>query len=469
MAKLIEIENGRFVRMGNEVAIQDLSWVWQDGETWAITGDVGSGKTTFLDLLLGQLRQTEGQIHWPILEVLRRAGRPVAWPSEIMERVSFKEESRLFSYGKHYYQQRYDFADADDIPTLEEYLRNGSPFEEAHFEPVCDELHIKNLLPLTLVKLSNGQTRRARLARALLRKPEILLLDEPFIGLDVQTRAELDQLLKSLVARGQRLVVTTKPDQIPDWVTNVRRLGPISTTVSKIATHETSAEIAGEPIIECENVRVTYGGKPILQNISWVVRRGEHWVLSGPNGSGKTTLLSLLCGDHPQAYGNNIRLFGSQRGSGETIWEIKKRIGFVSPELHLYFNEPLDGYDAAGSGFHDVLVHRELTPEQQKRLDKLFAHFELNELKKRPFRQMSTGEQRMILLVRALVKEPELMILDEPFQGLDTRRVELLKDWLENHVRADQTIIFVSHVLSDIPGNMRHHLRLENGRIAVTA
>lgn len=105
MAKLIEIENGRFVRMGNEVAIQDLSWVWQDGETWAITGDVGSGKTTFLDLLLGQLRQTEGQIHWPILEVLRRAGRPVAWPSEIMERVSFKEESRLFSYGKHYYQQ----------------------------------------------------------------------------------------------------------------------------------------------------------------------------------------------------------------------------------------------------------------------------------------------------------------------------------------------------------------------------
>ncbi len=486
MATLIEIDDATFLRSGGTPAFRNLNWRWQDGETWAIVGDVASGKTSFLDVLLGQLRQTEGSIRWPILDAVRSSGRPVSLPSDIMERVSFKEESRLFSYGQHYYQQRYDFADADDIPTLEQYLRNGSDFDESRFEPICEQLHLKHLLPLTLVKLSNGQTRRARLARGMLRQPEVLLLDEPLIGLDAETRTELDGLLQSLVANGQRIVLATKAGNVPKWVTNTLHLGerqsvsspcennqgerqsvssPCETeTIENQTRRAYAAPLAKESIIECRNVRVTYKGVPILRDINWTVRQGERWALLGPNGSGKTTLLSLLCGDHPQAFSNDIKLFGQQRGSGETIWDIKKRIGFVSPELHLYFAEPLSGFEAAATGFHDVLVHRSLNEEQAHRLRQLFAHFEMNVLMDRPFNRMSTGEQRMVLLLRALVKEPDLLIMDEPFQGLDAKRVAKLKDHLETRLRPDQTLIFVSHIAEEIPGNVDRVFRLKEGR-----
>lgn len=473
MQPLIEIENASFARPGNLPAFRDLSWTWREGETWAVTGPVAAGKSTFLDVLLGQLRRTQGDVRWPITQ---RLGRPVAWPNEIMERVSFKEDSRLFSYADHYYQQRYDFS--GDAPTLEEFLRTGRQATPERFGAVCELFHLNELLPRTLLQLSNGQTRRARLARALLAEPVILLLDEPLVGLDEETRPELDTILKRLVEQGQKVVIATKPDAVPEWVTHVLHLEGMKVTAAatrsetKIHHRLTSkapqaaeGDSNAEPVIECENVRVTYGGKPVLQGIDWTVRRGERWALLGPNGSGKTTLLSLLCGDHPQAFSNVVKLFGQQRGSGETIWDVKRRVGFVSPELHLYFSEPLLGYEAAATGFHDVLVHRTITPEQAKRLDGLFDHFDLAALKERPFRRMSSGEQRQILLLRALTKDPELLVLDEPFQGLDAERIAKLKDWLDNRLHADRTLIFVTHYEGELPTCVTRVLRLKDGRV----
>src|SRR5262249_52234872 len=221
---------------------------------------------------------------------------------------------------------------------------------------------------------------------------------------------------------------------------------------------------SGEPIIELRDVNVAYE-RPILRGISWTVRAGERWAVLGPNGSGKSTLLSLLCGDHPQAYCNDIRLFGRQRGSGESIWEVKHNIGLVSPELHLYFTEPLTAERTAATGFFDVLSFRPTTPAQDAIVRELFDYFGIRALAERPFARLSTGEQRLVLLIRALVKAPPLLILDEPFPGLHAPPIARLRGWLDRRLRPDQTLLFVSHYAEEIPQTVTRRLGLEDGRV----
>jgi molybdate transport system ATP-binding protein len=217
--------------------------------------------------------------------------------------------------------------------------------------------------------------------------------------------------------------------------------------------------------VELSNVSIRHSGRTILDRLSWTVRAGERWAVIGPNGSGKTTLLSLLCGDHPQAYSNEVRLFGRRRGTGETIWDVKRNVGLVSPEFHLYFTEPLTAERTAATGFFDTLSDRPTTAEQSARLRELFATFGITPLLDRAFRALSTGEQRLVLLVRALVKRPPLLILDEPFQGFDAGLVERCRTWLDHELGAEQTLLFVTHDRNELPLCVDRVLRLEAGSI----
>ena len=338
--------------------------------------------------------------------------------------------------------------------------------------------------PLSFIKLSNGQTRRARIARALLVHPEMLILDEPFVGLDAGGRAEVRSLLERLRVEGTRLILITGPDSIPDWVTHVLELEDRRITFQgrranfrangpppQLAVNESApvTRTPGEPIVELRHVNVTHGGKPILRDISWTVRAGERWAVLGPNGSGKTTLLSLICGDHPQAYSNDIRVFGRRRGAGESIWDVKRRIGLVSPEMHLYFTEPLTADRAAATGFFDVLVARPTTPAQDAAVRDLFAFFGIADVADRPFGQLSSGQQRIVLLVRALVKDPPLLILDEPFQVLDETTRQRARDWIDGRLAADRTVLFVTHNASELPRTVTRRIRLAEGAVSEIA
>jgi molybdate transport system ATP-binding protein len=194
------------------------------------------------------------------------------------------------------------------------------------------------------------------------------------------------------------------------------------------------------------------------------VNRGERWAVLGPNGSGKSTLLSLLCGDHPQAYANEVRLFGRQRGSGETVWDVKRNVGLLSPEFHLYFREPLSVERTIATGFFDTVADTQpTTAEQESRVRDLLASLGIQHLAGRAYKTLSTGEQRMVLLARALVKQPPLVILDEPFQGMDATATERARSWLERELRPDQTLLFVTHELSELPKTVNRTLRLERG------
>src|SRR5438046_1576309 len=177
--RLVFLDNATVVRPGGEVVFRGLSWTLRAGETWAVVGPVGAGKTALAETLLGRHRVQSGSLAWPLLESLRAAGRRAAWPADVVHLVAFKEASAAFSYGRHYYQQRFNFIEPQDDLTLADFLRAGTAAPDADLGTAADRLGVGDLLPLSLIKLSNGQMRRARLARALLARPELLILDEP--------------------------------------------------------------------------------------------------------------------------------------------------------------------------------------------------------------------------------------------------------------------------------------------------
>jgi molybdate transport system ATP-binding protein len=219
--------------------------------------------------------------------------------------------------------------------------------------------------------------------------------------------------------------------------------------------------------VKMKNVHIQYDGKPILENINWEVRNGERWSLSGPNGSGKSTLLSLVNADNPQAYANEIYLFDRKRGTGETIWEIKKKIGFVSPELHLYFEKSISCLHVVASGLFDTVgLFRKLNTEQSALVIQWMQLLKIGHLQNKLLFQLSNSGQRLVLLARALVKNPPLLILDEPCQGLDEDQVQLFTSIVnEICITANKTLIYVSHYANEIPGCVTKYIRLEGGRM----
>ena len=458
------------VRPGGEVVLRDLTWGVRAGEVTAIVGPTASGKTTLLETLLGRHRLSAGTI---------------TLPAGTIGYVSFKEDSRQFRYAGHYYQQRFEFADTDEPLLLVDYLRANSTATDNDVTAAARRLGVEAQLPLSFMKLSNGQTRRARIARALLQKPDWLFLDDPFMGLDLAGRESLSASLGELAHTGTKLLLVCPADAIPHWATHVLALdagrvqyaGERQSYVTLVAgvcdpgcapaSQRPATKETTEAVVELHDVTVRHGGKAILSGVNWTVRRGERWALIGPNGAGKTTLLSLICGDHPQAFSNDVRLFGTRRGHGETIWDVKRRIGFVSPEFHLYFTESLSGFEAAATGFHDTLLYREPTATQADAVRELFAAFHADHLRDRPFRQMSTGQQRVVLLIRALVKRPPMLILDEPFQGFDLGTTERVRTWLDANLTPEQTLIFVAHNPNDVPRSVTQTLRLNEGRVSL--
>jgi len=205
----------------------------------------------------------------------------------------------------------------------------------------------------------------------------------------------------------------------------------------------------------------------VLRQVSWKVRSGEHWALVGPNGAGKTTLLSLILADHPQAYANDVRVFGRRRGDGMSIWEVKSRLGHVSPEMQVHFHADT-ALEAICSGFFDSVGLQQ--PCSAYRVGKARAWARVLGLAPqldRGFACLSEGEKRLVLLARALVKGPRLLVLDEPCQGLDDEHRARVRGVLEEVARAGlAALIYVTHEQAELPSCITHRLRLEGGRVA---
>ena len=217
-----------------------------------------------------------------------------------------------------------------------------------------------------------------------------------------------------------------------------------------------------ENAVVMRNITIAYGERTIFSALDWTVKRGEAWNVTGPNGSGKSTLLSLVCADNPKAYSLDMTLFDVQRGSGESIWDIKKHIGYLSSEMHSGFNDNLPAVEVVAGGFADGYagVGRNRA-EELAAAGALLELFGAAHLAQRLFPTLSSGEQRLVLLVRAFVKNPDLLILDEPFQGLDFRRRSIARAVIEKFCSdSDKTLLFVTHFPEELPDIINNTLEL---------
>jgi molybdate transport system ATP-binding protein len=503
---VISIKNASF-RLGEAVVFSGISWTFSRSQQWALVGANGSGKTLLADALRGRIPLVGGS--------LRYGFRAPHWipPEECVVYLSF--EDRKADVHDTVVQSRWNSIEEAGSLTVLDYLSydrvlDVNPFEVTNLHerlrPAFNRrkgraialLGLRPFLQRSVLSLSSGESQRLQLARALCHPARLLILDEPYLSLDSAMRGHLEGILHRLSSHLPMIFITTRQEDVPSWVSHALLLEdcrlissgpraqvlrtatagtpkfsplPVTSRGRRSVVPESSARRpespkSGTELVRLENVTVRYGEKMILNNFSWTVRAGEKWALLGPNGSGKTTLLSLIIGDNPQLYANRVFVFGRARGTGESIWEIKRRIGWVSPELHFYFVGELTCLEVVESGFEDIVgPPRQVSSRNRSVARQWLKGLGLLPFAGSPYLALSAGLQRMTLLARALVKRPPLLILDEPCQGLDRLHRETFLQALNEFLRGNSvTVICVAHRLDELPSTITRVLRLSRLR-----
>ena len=467
---LIEIK-GAVPRIEYLRYTEPVSWQINEGHHWAIIGPNGSGKTVLTDMLIGKYALKLREV-----SCIDRNGANLA-VSAVVKSVAFRDIYSLIDADTSFYQQRWNKGIEQDVPIVKELVGKA---DQKWLDELVDWFGIEDLLEKEVNLLSSGELRKFLIVKSLLTNPRVLILDNPFIGLDVSSRSVLNKLLIRLseLDNLQIVLVLSDPADIPDFITDVlpvkdKKLYPALSATEFISSidlqdhlfpprHSALSHIPGlglreqdlsyENVAVLNNINIKYGSRSILKDLNWTVKKGDKWALLGPNGSGKSTLLSLICGDNPQAYANDITLFDRKRGSGESIWDIKKRIGYVSPEMHIYYQQNTKCVDVVGSGFFDTIgLYRKCSSQQEDMAMEWMKLLDVSHLRDIAFQHVSSGEQRLLLFARAMVKRPELLILDEPMHGLDIVNKRRIKRFIESYCSEHITLIYVTHYQDELP------------------
>lgn len=434
-------------------------------ERWAITGP---RKTDLLSILAAKhIPNPPLSRQYPFLE-------KSIWPSQAIQLVEFKGSIPVTHLSARYehFRDEFDFS-------LHKYLGQSlgvsSGAHDSDIIKVMHQLKLDGLGDRWVVGLSNGQMRRARLARVLLKKPKMLLIDEPYLGLDPSARNNLSDVLELLPPNPYIILGLRYQDRFPSWITHVAitdadgivKQGPIHEVEStlehlrrkerermlaNIKTHSLrKKKVQSKDIaLELDSISVAYNGQVVLKDLKWQVRRGEKWHLRGDNGTGKSTLLSLITADHPQSWNSKIIINGVPRKTGkQSYFSINEIIGHTSPEIHTLFPLHLSAFDVISTGYivGSLIPPRDnLTQEQRKHINDL-----LNEFKIDPdtlLNGLSLSDQKTVLFLRSIVKSPDILILDEAFSAMDSWRVEQCKAFMNDW---EGTVITVGHLEDELP------------------
>lgn len=470
------------VDFNEDFELNDIHWTIKANQHWVITGSNGSGKSALAALLAGIGDVKHGTI----------TGLP-----KHPALVSFEAQAELIAR-----ELKKDDADIMDV------ISEGTPVHEILFENCRDsnlandliqKFGLQTLQDRAFRKLSTGETRKVMLIRALCSQPDLLILDEPFDGLDADTLAMLQNHLASIVDSIPMVLVLNRFDEMPDFITHVAYMekshndaaidsGRLALTIDKqdkIAFEElaqlfhlkttklTIPDIdaanqlpeldPNQPLVKLTDITIKYGDTVIVDKLNWTIEKGRNWQLSGPNGSGKTGVLSLITGDHPQCYVNDIFVFGFQRGNGESIWQIKQFIGYVSTSLQWEYRVSTSCRNVIISGLHDSIGMYTKPSDKQKAIaDQWLALLGMSDRADQPFNKLSYGDQRLLLIARAMVKHPPLLILDEPCLGLDDMNRQLVLALIEKICEGKETtVLYVNHHAEDRINGIDNYLALK--------
>ncbi|MBD5769517.1 molybdate ABC transporter ATP-binding protein ModF [Marinomonas colpomeniae] len=476
-----------YINFDERFTLNNINWTVEPSQHWVITGTNGSGKSALAAVLGGVGDLESGSIQ----------GIPTN-----VGLVSFEAQAELIAK-----ELKKDDADIMDVISV------GTPVREMIFDDCADpelaqtlieKFGLTTLLDRAFRKLSTGETRKVMLVRALSSKPDLLVLDEPFDGLDADTLIMLQAHLASIVDTVPMVMVLNRFDEMPDFITHVAYMDKVQldkkdnksntavgnlaltidrqdktafedlyqllhlkTTDLKIPAAGSSNQLPGldasQPLVRLKGVTIKYEDTVIVDKLNWTIEQGQHWQLSGPNGSGKTCVLSLITGDHPQCYVNDIFVFGFQRGNGESIWQIKQFIGYVSTALQWEYRVSTSCRNVIISGFYDSIgMYSKSTDNQKKTANEWLELLGMRDRADQPFNKLSYGDQRLLLIARAMVKHPPLLILDEPCLGLDDMNRQLVLALIEKICAASETtVLYVNHHAEDKITGIDNYLALK--------
>jgi molybdate transport system ATP-binding protein len=477
------ILNNITVQQHGKTVLHDISLHIKSNQHLAVTGNSGSGKTVLAKTVASHIFY-KGKIE------ISFTGNKKLFPKVVLAENA-ETWKNLSNISDFYYQQRFNSCDAENAITVAQSLELvtshlSAKEKEIKISQWLAQFNLLHRANTPLIQLSNGEQKKLQLIKVLLQQPQVLILDKAFTGLDSKSRKELHNILNALAAEGTTIILITDDKELPDCITHVAELKDgkldffsakedylFSQYLKGKETVSLSNELpkllsqqAFDTIVEIKNTTVQYGNKIILENINWKIKQGEKWLVKGPNGAGKSTLLSLITADNLQAYSNEVFLFDKRRGKGESIWDVKKKIGYVSPELHKYFDTNISVYQTIASGFFDTMgLYKKLNNEQKNILTEWIDFFELARFADHALSSLSAGQQRWALLARALVKQPPLLVLDEPCQGLDDEHIHQFVSLINNIChQSNTTLIYVSHYDDDLPSCIQYKMELTDGK-----
>ncbi|MBW1636191.1 MAG: ATP-binding cassette domain-containing protein [Deltaproteobacteria bacterium] len=444
----------------------------EPGEFWCIYGENHSGIDSFVALFSGDLKNyTASRLHIP----------------EDPGLLSFKLQQDIFE--EELRNDNTDFIDRIDPGTP---AKNFLPHYKNHLS-LIHALGMTDYLDLGYRQLSSGQCRKLLLLKKILEGSTHIILQNPYDGLDEKSCKELDHALKHLIRSGiELLLIVSSVIDIPHWCTHLAIISegrmihqdlmvqalPLCTGLQAakmdsrwsddIKQTQRVNSSRNKPLIILRNGFAGYGGKKLFHGLDLIISPGDHTLITGPNGCGKSTLLDIITGDNPKCYANELIIFGKKRGTGESIWDIKKHMGLVSPSLHRDHRVPGSALQIVLSGFFDSIGLYQKASDQQIRTARRWIYrIGLQGEESRSFRELSHADQRLILIARAVIKLPRLLILDEPTQGLDDLNKNRLLSLLESIAGLNiSTIIFVSHRKDEYRPFFRQHIELSNYSLA---
>lgn len=459
---MIGIKNASVVKAGKTL-LRNLSWTIQPDEHWVITGPNGSGKTLLLELLAGITHPSQGEVSHDFITGTTWQERYDQRRQKIHYIPAHAIQTFLQNY-ELFYQQRYYSIGDERTPKVRDLF--GDSIDRLQDLNFPESFNIDALLDLDVTRLSNGQLKKVLILKNMATGlPRVLLFDYPFEGLDHVSRKDLAGFIDHLARTfGITIVLVDHDHHLPAVINRKLVLKDLQIVTKETVQPAPDVKILDpiarvdnpsvNPVVEMKHITIRYGEKDIIKDLSWVINRGERWALTGKNGSGKTTLFSLIFADHPMAYSQQVFLFGKRRGTGESIWDIKRRINYLGPELINYLNPK----SITQSAREYIRSQNRNTPPET--LQRALTHFDVAHFIDTPVRTLSSGQAQLMLVISSLMAEKELLLLDEPFQFLDPIQKERVSAYLQEHLHEDTTLVLITHYEQDMMHwtSMRMHI-----------